>query len=96
MISRYTSLVIAGLLSCSAFAAETESISSPTEFEYGIILAETRGMDRRDDRRDDRQDDRDGRQDCRQEEGLVGHDKRDCKQDERRDDRSGNDNDNDD
>ncbi|MEN8204984.1 MAG: hypothetical protein ABFS24_03115 [Pseudomonadota bacterium] len=86
-MSRYTSLVIAGLLSCSAFAAETEIVSSPAEFEYGMMLADTSGMERRDDRRDDRQGDRDDRQDCREEEGVVGKDKRDCKQDVRRDDR---------
>lgn len=92
-IVQYTSLGLAGLLSCTAYAAETKSISSPNEFEFGILLADTRGMDRRDDRQDDRQDDRGDRQDCRQEEGVAGHDKRDCKQDARQDERRDNDDD---
>ncbi len=44
--------------------------------EAPLMLAETKGMERRQDRRDSRQD-------CRQEEGLVGGDKRECKQDRR-------------
>lgn len=85
----YNSLcaVMLTIMLASGVHAATEVISSPTEFEFGIMLADTRGMERRDDRRDDRQGDRDDRQDCREEEGILGKDKRDCKQDARRDDR---------
>lgn len=92
-IAQYACFGIAGLLSCTAYAVDTVTDSSPSSGVYGMMLADTRGMDRRDDRQDDRQDDRGDRQDCRHEEGVAGHDKRDCKQDERQDDRRGNDND---
>lgn len=92
-IAQYACFGIAGLLSCTAYAVDTVTEPLPSSGVYGMMLADTRGMDRRDDRQDDRQDDRGDRQDCRQEEGVVGHDKRDCKQDERQDDRRGNDND---
>jgi len=94
-IAQYACFGIAGLLSCTAYAVDTATDSSPDNDVYGMMLAETQGMERRDDRRDDRQDDRGDRQDCRQEEGVVGHDKRDCKQDARQDDRHGNDDDDD-
>lgn len=64
------------------FSGSGDGMASP------LILADTRGMERRDDRRDDRIDivpDRGDVYDCRQEEGYVGHDKRDCKQDARHD-----------
>ena len=48
--------------------------------DYNLVLADTRGKDRRDGRKEDRDD----RGDCREEEGVVGKDKRDCKQDNRR------------
>ena len=83
IIARCASLGVAGLLSCTAFAADTVTDTSPNSGVYGIMLAQTDGMERRDERRDDRGDNRDGRQDCRQEEGVVGGDKRDCKQDNR-------------
>ena len=88
-IAQYTCFGIVGLLSCTAYAVDTVADSSPDNGVYGMILADTRGMDRRDDRQDDRGD----RQDCRQEEGVAGHDKRDCKQDVRQDERRDNDDD---
>jgi hypothetical protein len=94
-IAQYTCFGIAGILSCTVYAVDSVTDSSPGNGIYGMMLAETQGMERRDDRRDDRQDDRGDRQDCRQEEGVVGHDKRDCKQDARQDDRHGNDDDDD-
>ncbi len=85
-IAQYACFGIAALLSCTAYAVDTMTDSSPDNGVYGMMLADTRGMDNRDDRQDDRQDGRQNnqgdREDCRQEEG-AGHDKRDCKQDER-------------
>ena len=93
-IAQYACFGIAGLLSCTAYAVDTVTDSSPDNGVFGMMLADTRGMDRRDDRQDAVQDNQGDREDCRQEEG-AGHDKRDCKQDERQDDRHGNDDDND-
>ena len=93
-IVQYACFGIAGLMSFTAYAVDTVTDSSPDNGVFGMMLADTRGMDRRDDRQDAVQDNQGDREDCRQEEG-AGHDKRDCKQDERQDDRHGNDDDND-
>ncbi len=81
-MTRYTSLGLATLLSCAAFAGDTGTDTSATYTETNPKMADTRGKERRDDRGDDRDD----RQDCRQDEGRIGGDKRDCKQDARGDD----------
>ena len=86
MMTRYMSLGLAILLSCTAFAGDTETDTSARYTETGVRMADTSGNERREGRRDDRGDDRDDRQDCRQDEGRVGGDKRDCKQDARGDD----------
>jgi hypothetical protein len=81
MIIRVIATAVLGLTSCVAFAAIESTNESPTFTKSDLIVADTRGNDRRDDRGDDRDD----RQDCRQDEGRVGGDKRDCKQDNRGD-----------
>ena len=56
--------------------AETVKVMNEASPEVLFILAQTRGMVRRQDRRD-------ARQDCRQQEGAIGMDKRNCKQERR-------------
>ncbi len=79
---RLSVAVILGLASCAA-SADLATGNEPTSFAAGdLLVADTRGKDRREDRGDDRE----GRQDCRKEEGRLGGDNRDCRQEERRGD----------
>lgn len=82
MMTRIVSFGIAGLLGCAALAGNTLNDESVSYTDSSIIIADTRGKERR----DDRDDNRDDRRDCRQEEGRIGDDKRDCKQDNRDED----------
>jgi len=80
MLKVYGILGIALLMSLGVFASDVVTSNSPEITDYNLVLADTRGKDRR----DGREEDRDDRGDCRDEEGVVGKDKRDCKQDNRR------------
>jgi hypothetical protein len=82
MIAKVIAAATLGLLSFAATAATGPTNERVTFGESDLVIADTRGKDRR----DDRDDGRDDRQDCRQDEGRVGGDKRDCKQDSRGDD----------
>ena len=79
MIKRLLALAITGFLSCAVFASDDAGDVGFTSSNNDLIMADTRGKDRRGDRKDDRDD----KQDCRQEEGRIGKDKRECKQENR-------------
>ena len=79
MTRRILVLAITGFMSCAVFASDNADETGFTSSNLALIMADTKGKDRRDDRKDDRDD----KQDCRQEEGRVGDDKRECKQENR-------------
>jgi hypothetical protein len=80
MLKVYGILGVALLMSLGVLASNVVTGISPGMTDYNLVLADTRGKDRR----DGREEDRDDRGDCREEEGVVGKDKRDCKKDNRR------------
>ena len=75
-------LVLGGLPGADVVVAGT---GDGTRAQADLLLAETRGSERRGERRGDRDDRQEDRDECRDEGGALGKDKRDCKQEQRRD-----------